>query len=162
MQSHLRGWGGGFLTGMRGDTAPPVTAMQGRAGSTGRLVPGRLQAWGGAGGQELPPLGGGRGAAGERRGQRWGLAQKRGWPGGGLVAGSLNADSLKEEQLHLSLLVSSGWRTIRFHVVPVVRSKLRVPALERTQLTPGFPEGSLRRIIRQEVALVPASAECWR
>lgn len=79
-----------------------------------------------------------------------------------MAPGSLNADSLKEEQLHLSLLVSSGWRTIRFHVVPVVRSKLRVPALERTQLTPGFPEGSLRRIIRQEVALVPASAECWR
>ncbi|XP_066202645.1 protein mab-21-like 4 [Saccopteryx leptura] len=82
----------------------------------------------------------------------------------GLIApGSLNANSLKEEEeLHLSLLVSSGWRTIRFNVVPVVRRKHRVPALEDAQRAPGFPEGSLRRIISQEVALVPASAQLWR
>ncbi|KAB1279065.1 Uncharacterized protein Cadr_000007647 [Camelus dromedarius] len=79
-----------------------------------------------------------------------------------ITPGSLNADSLREEQLHLSLLVSSGWRTIRFNVMPVVRTRLRVPALEGAQLVPGFPEGSLKRITGQEVALVPASAEHWR
>ncbi|KAL4690105.1 hypothetical protein H8959_012896 [Pygathrix nigripes] len=76
--------------------------------------------------------------------------------------GSLNAASLREEQLHLSLLVSSGWRTINFHVVPVVRRKLGVPALEGAQQMPGFPEGSLRRILSQGVDLVPASTQLWR
>ncbi|XP_054426390.1 protein mab-21-like 4 [Pteronotus mesoamericanus] len=81
----------------------------------------------------------------------------------GLIApGALNTDSLREEELHLSLLVSSGWRAIRFHVVPVVRWKHRLPALEGAQRVPGFPEGSLERIISQEVALVPASAQLWR
>ncbi|KAB0395634.1 hypothetical protein E2I00_000505 [Balaenoptera physalus] len=47
--------------------------------------------------------------------------------------------------------------TIRFNVVPMVQRKLRVPALEGARLVPGFPEGGLERIIRQEVALVPAS-----
>ncbi|XP_008592885.1 PREDICTED: uncharacterized protein C2orf54 homolog [Galeopterus variegatus] len=79
-----------------------------------------------------------------------------------LSPGSLNAASLRDEQLHLSLLVSSGWRTIRFNVVPVVRRKHRVPALERARLTPGFPEGSLKRITSQGVDLVPASAQHWR
>ncbi|XP_077814231.1 protein mab-21-like 4 isoform X4 [Macaca mulatta] len=77
-------------------------------------------------------------------------------------AGSLNVASLREEQLHLSLLVSSGWRTINFHVVPVVRRKLGVPALEGAQQMPGFPEGSLRRILGQGVDLVPASTQLWR
>lgn len=81
----------------------------------------------------------------------------------GLVTpGSLNADSLREEKLGLSLLVSSGWRTIRFTVVPVVRRKHRVPALEGAQLTLGFPEGSLKRIMGQGVALVPTNAQLWR
>ncbi|XP_037017374.2 protein mab-21-like 4 isoform X1 [Artibeus jamaicensis] len=81
----------------------------------------------------------------------------------GLVPpGALNTDSLREEELHLSLLVSSGWRAIRFHVLPAVRWKHRVPALEGAQRVPGFPEGSLKRIIGQEVALVPASAQLWR
>ncbi|XP_053454212.1 protein mab-21-like 4 [Nycticebus coucang] len=79
-----------------------------------------------------------------------------------ITPGSLNAASLREEQLHLALLVSSGWRTIRFNVVPVVRRKQRLPTLEGAQLTPGFPEGSLTRIISQGVNLVPASASHWR
>ncbi|XP_047578745.1 protein mab-21-like 4 isoform X1 [Lutra lutra] len=79
-----------------------------------------------------------------------------------IAPGSLNADSLREEELHLSLLVSSGWRTVCFHVVPVVRRRQRVPALEGAQLTHGFPEGSLKRIVSQEVALVPAGAQHWR
>lgn len=79
-----------------------------------------------------------------------------------ITPGSLNANSLREEQLGLSLLVSSGWRTIRFTVVPVVRRKHRVPALEGAQLTLGFPEGSLKRIMGQGVALVPTNAQLWR
>nr|KAF6450618.1 mab-21 like 4 [Molossus molossus] len=81
----------------------------------------------------------------------------------GLIApGSLKADSLSAEELHLSLLVSSGWRTIRFNVVPVVRWKRQAPALEGAQRAPGFPEGCLKRVTSQEVALVPASAQLWR
>uniref|UniRef100_A0A9L0SQD2 Mab-21 like 4 n=2 Tax=Equus TaxID=9789 RepID=A0A9L0SQD2_HORSE len=79
-----------------------------------------------------------------------------------ITPGSLNAASLREEGLCLSLLVSSGWRMIRFNIVPVVRRKHRVPALEGAQLMPCFPEGSLKRIISQEVPLVPASAQHWR
>lgn len=90
-----------------------------------------------------------------RDGLRWGFQ-------GTVIAGSLNVDSLREEELHLSLLVSSGWRTVRFNVVPVVRRRHRVPALEGAQLTHGFPEGSLKRVINQEVALVPAGDQHWR
>ncbi|XP_069321475.1 protein mab-21-like 4 [Eulemur rufifrons] len=79
-----------------------------------------------------------------------------------IAPGSLNAASLREEPLHLTLLVSSGWRTIRFNLVPVVRRRQRLPALEGAQLTPGFPEGSVARIIGQGVDLVPASAQHWR
>lgn len=79
-----------------------------------------------------------------------------------IAPGSLNADSLREEGLHLSLLVSGGWRTVCFHVVPVVRRRHGAPALERAQLTHGFPDGSLKRIVSQEVALVPADAQHWR
>lgn len=79
-----------------------------------------------------------------------------------VIAGSLKADSLRTEELHLSLLVSSGWRDIRFNVVPVVRRKHPAPALEGAQRAPGFPEGSLKRVLSQEVALVPASAQLWR
>ncbi|GAB1285266.1 Protein mab-21-like 4 [Apodemus speciosus] len=76
--------------------------------------------------------------------------------------GSLNAASLKDGQMRLSLLVSSGWRKIRFNVVPVVRKKHRVPALEGAQLKLGFPEGVLRRIASHGVDLVPDNAQHWR
>ncbi|XP_039716996.1 protein mab-21-like 4 [Pteropus medius] len=79
-----------------------------------------------------------------------------------ITPGSLTVGSLREEELGLSLLVSGGWRTIRFHVVPVVPSRRPAPALDRAQLTPGFPEGSLKRITGQGVALVPASPQLWR
>lgn len=109
---------------------------------------------------------GAEGAAGER----WGGLHAA---GGGeqcralakaqrVLTGALSVDSLREEGPHLRLLVSGGWRTMRFNVVPVVRRKHRLPALEGSQRTPGFPEGSLRRILSQEVALVPASAHHWR
>lgn len=76
--------------------------------------------------------------------------------------GSLSAASLEEEQLHLSLLVSGGWRKIRFNVVPVVRREHPGPALEGAQLSPGLPEGSLQRILSHGVDLVPASGQHWR
>lgn len=79
-----------------------------------------------------------------------------------ITPGSLTVGSLREEELGLSLLVSGGWRTICFHVVPVVPSRHPVPALDRAQLMPGFPEGSLKRIMGQGVALVPASTQLWR
>ncbi|KFO22546.1 protein mab-21-like 4 [Fukomys damarensis] len=81
----------------------------------------------------------------------------------GLIApGSLSAASLQEEQLQLSLLVSSGWRKIRFNIVPVLRRKCGVPGLEGARFTPGFPEGTLRRIVSHGVDLVPTSAQHWR
>lgn len=83
------------------------------------------------------------------------------WPDG-VLAGSLSATSLQEEQLHLSLLVSSGWRKIRFNVMPVLRRKGDVPGLCSARLTAGFPEGALRRIVSYGADLVPASTQHWR
>ncbi|XP_005411202.1 PREDICTED: uncharacterized protein C2orf54 homolog [Chinchilla lanigera] len=81
----------------------------------------------------------------------------------GLIApGLLSAATLKEEQLHLSLLVSSGWRKIRFNIVPALRRKCDVPGLHEAWLTPGFPEGTLKRMVGHGVDLVPASAQHWR
>ncbi|KAG8508284.1 Protein mab-21-like 4 [Galemys pyrenaicus] len=81
----------------------------------------------------------------------------------GLIApGSLSVASLPEDALCLTLLVCGGWRTIRFSVVPVVRVKRREPGLQEAQRVRGFPAGGLRRAARQEVALVPASAQLWR
>ncbi|XP_006893490.1 PREDICTED: uncharacterized protein C2orf54 homolog [Elephantulus edwardii] len=79
-----------------------------------------------------------------------------------IAPGSLNASSLQEEELHLSLLVSSGWRTIRFNVVPVVRRRHRLSTPEWASLVTGFPAGSLERILGLGVDLVPASAQLWR
>ncbi|XP_007941545.2 protein mab-21-like 4 [Orycteropus afer afer] len=80
-----------------------------------------------------------------------------------LVApGSLNASSLREGALHLSLLVSSGWRTVRFNVVPVVRRRHGVPTPQGAPLATAFPTGSLERVLGQGVDLVPASAQDWR
>lgn len=110
----------------------------------------------------MPGAGHHTGPSPHRPPERWGGSGDGGSRARRVVAGSLNADSLREEELHLSLLVSSGWRTVRFHVVPVVRRKHRVPALEGAQLTRAFPGGSLRRIVGQEVALVPAGAQLWR
>ncbi|XP_003474415.1 protein mab-21-like 4 [Cavia porcellus] len=79
-----------------------------------------------------------------------------------IAPGSLSATSLQEEQLHLSLLVSSGWRKIRFNVMPVLRRKGDVPGLCSARLTAGFPEGALRRIVSYGADLVPASTQHWR
>lgn len=80
----------------------------------------------------------------------------------GLVPpGSLSAASLQEEGPWLTVLVSSGWRTICFHVVPTVRRSTPGLALAGGRPLPGFPEASVKRIGCQE-SLVPASAQHWR
>ncbi|XP_012889116.1 PREDICTED: uncharacterized protein C2orf54 homolog [Dipodomys ordii] len=76
--------------------------------------------------------------------------------------GSLSVASLKDGQLHLSLLVSSGWRRIGFRVVPVVRTRRGAPGLDGARLASGFPEGAWRRLVSHGVDLVPASAQHWR
>ncbi|KAM4836175.1 protein mab-21-like 4 [Thomomys bottae] len=75
--------------------------------------------------------------------------------------GSLSVASLKDGQLHLSLLVSSGWRRICFNVVPAVRRR-GAAAPGGARLVSGFPEGAWRRISSHGVDLVPASAQHWR
>ncbi|XP_027622802.1 protein mab-21-like 4 [Tupaia chinensis] len=79
-------------------------------------------------------------------------------PGRGVSAG---AAACAEAQLHLSLRVAVGWRTVHFHIVPVVRRR-GAPAPEGALLMPGFPEGSLTRVLSHGVDLVPASAQHWR
>ncbi|XP_055964341.1 protein mab-21-like 4 [Sorex fumeus] len=76
--------------------------------------------------------------------------------------GSLSATGLQEEGPRLTVLVSSGWRTICFHVVPTVRRSASDLALAGGRPLPGFPEGSVRRICSQGESLVPASAQHWR
>ncbi|XP_004868523.1 uncharacterized protein C2orf54 homolog [Heterocephalus glaber] len=79
-----------------------------------------------------------------------------------IAPGSLSAASLQEEQLHLSLLVSSSWRKIHFNIVPVLRRKCVVPGLDGARFTHGFPEGTLKRTVSHGVDLVPTSAQHWR
>ncbi|XP_077009426.1 protein mab-21-like 4 [Tamandua tetradactyla] len=79
-----------------------------------------------------------------------------------ITPGALNASSLKAGELCLSLLVSSGWRTIHFNVIPVVRRNPVALTRVDSRLTSGFPEGSLERITAQGVDLEPASAQHWR
>ncbi|XP_037705848.1 protein mab-21-like 4 [Choloepus didactylus] len=78
-----------------------------------------------------------------------------------ITPGALNLASLRAEEPYLSLLVSGGWRTIRFSVIPVVRKRGAL-TLRGAQLTSGFPKGSLERITAQGVDLVPANAQHWR
>lgn len=79
-----------------------------------------------------------------------------------VLVGSLRVSGLQEEGPWLTVHVSSGWRTICFHVVPTVRRRPRGCALAGDRLMPGFPEGSVRRISAQEESLLPTSAEHWR
>ncbi|KAK2108094.1 hypothetical protein P7K49_013259 [Saguinus oedipus] len=75
-----------------------------------------------------------------------------------VFAGSLNAASLREEQLHLSLLVSSGWRTISFHVVPVAQCST-APARARASGAQSSPHrGWQQRGLTQCVCLGPRTS----
>ncbi|XP_074220812.1 protein mab-21-like 4 isoform X2 [Camelus bactrianus] len=91
-----------------------------------------------------------------------------------ITPGSLNADSLREEQLHLSLLVSGGWRTIRFNVMPVVRTRLQGHRLDSLSILdrvnheswrdggqgPGLTFGHLKTVLLWASVLFP-TPEDW-
>ncbi|XP_074154090.1 protein mab-21-like 4 [Sminthopsis crassicaudata] len=79
-----------------------------------------------------------------------------------IMPGSLNAANLKEEDLHMSLLVSSGWRMIRFNIIPVLKKNHNILHLQRKQLARGFPDDSLEKIQRQGADLIPSSSHHWR
>ncbi|XP_027731756.1 protein mab-21-like 4 isoform X2 [Vombatus ursinus] len=79
-----------------------------------------------------------------------------------IMPGSLNADNLKEEDLHMSLLVSSGWRMIRFNIIPVVKKNHKILHLQRKRLARGFPDGSLEKVQCQGADLIPSSSHHWR
>ncbi|XP_068939492.1 protein mab-21-like 4 [Petaurus breviceps papuanus] len=79
-----------------------------------------------------------------------------------IMPGSLNAGNLKEDDLHMSLLVSSGWRMIRFNIIPVVKKNHKILHLQRKHLAQGFPDGSLEKVQRQGADLIPSSSHHWR
>ncbi|XP_020844643.1 protein mab-21-like 4 isoform X2 [Phascolarctos cinereus] len=79
-----------------------------------------------------------------------------------IMPGSLNAGNLKEEDLHMSLLVSSGWRMIRFNIIPVVKKNHKILPLQRKHLAQVFPDGSLEKVQRQGADLIPSSSHHWR
>uniref|UniRef100_A0A8C8SE09 Mab-21 like 4 n=1 Tax=Pelusios castaneus TaxID=367368 RepID=A0A8C8SE09_9SAUR len=75
--------------------------------------------------------------------------------------GDLSAESLKEDGLQLSLLVSSGWKMIRFNMIPVVRRKQSVLKLHGRRREGGFPEGSLQKVTHG-ADFIPSSYHHWR
>lgn len=75
--------------------------------------------------------------------------------------GDLCAESLKEEGLKLSLLVSSGWKMIRFNIIPVVQRKQRALKLHGRRREGGFPESSLQKVT-QGADFIPSSYYHWR
>ncbi|XP_074860683.1 protein mab-21-like 4 [Carettochelys insculpta] len=75
--------------------------------------------------------------------------------------GDVNAESLQGEGLQLSLLVSSGWKMIRFHIVPVVRREQDALKHNSGCREGGFPADSLQKAT-QEADFIPSSADHWR
>uniref|UniRef100_A0A8C0EFJ7 Mab-21 like 4 n=1 Tax=Bubo bubo TaxID=30461 RepID=A0A8C0EFJ7_BUBBB len=78
-----------------------------------------------------------------------------------LQPGDLSAENLQEDALELSLLIRGGWKTIRFDIIPVVRSQQEPLWLKGRQSNGVFPEGSLWKAT-EEAHFVPASPHCWR
>ncbi|XP_075773977.1 protein mab-21-like 4 [Pelodiscus sinensis] len=78
-----------------------------------------------------------------------------------IAPGQVSAESLQEEGLQLSLLVSSGWKMIRFHILPVVRRKQGARKLHSRPEEGGFPAGSLQKVT-QEADFIPCSSHHWR
>ncbi|XP_066478359.1 protein mab-21-like 4 [Tiliqua scincoides] len=74
--------------------------------------------------------------------------------------GELQAERLKEDDMNLPLLVSSGWKMICFNIVPVMRRKQGALKLNSWQER-GFPQGSMKKIA-QEADYIPASYYHWR
>ncbi|EMP28629.1 Putative protein C2orf54 [Chelonia mydas] len=61
----------------------------------------------------------------------------------------LSAESLKEEGLQLSLLLSSGPKMIRFNIIPVVQRKQSALKLHNRRREGSFAEGSLQKVTFQ-------------
>ncbi|XP_060623925.2 protein mab-21-like 4 [Anolis sagrei] len=75
--------------------------------------------------------------------------------------GELSAEKLKDDDIQLPLLISSGWKMIRFNIVPVIRRKQNALKLSNCWQEKGFPQGSVNKVI-QEAEFIPASYYHWR
>nr|XP_056706107.1 protein mab-21-like 4 [Euleptes europaea] len=75
--------------------------------------------------------------------------------------GELSAERLKEDDMQLPLLISSGWKMICFNIVPVVRRKQNALKFNNNGRDRGFPEGSMWKVT-QEADYIPASYYHWR
>nr|XP_028584309.1 protein mab-21-like 4 [Podarcis muralis] len=75
--------------------------------------------------------------------------------------GELSAERLKDDDMQLPLLVSSGWKMICFNVVPVIRRKQDVLKLSNNWREKGFPQSSMSKVT-QEADYIPASYYHWR
>ncbi|XP_053166778.1 protein mab-21-like 4 [Hemicordylus capensis] len=74
--------------------------------------------------------------------------------------GELSAERLKEDDMHLPLLVSSGWKMICFNIVPVMRRRQGALKLNNWQEI-GFPQSRMGKVT-QETDYIPASYYHWR
>ncbi|XP_060098129.1 protein mab-21-like 4 isoform X1 [Heteronotia binoei] len=75
--------------------------------------------------------------------------------------GELSAERLKEDDMQLPLLISSGWKMICFNIVPVARRKQNALKFNDNWRERGFPQGSLWKVT-QEADYIPASYYHWR
>uniref|UniRef100_A0A6J0T0A3 Protein mab-21-like 4 n=1 Tax=Pogona vitticeps TaxID=103695 RepID=A0A6J0T0A3_9SAUR len=75
--------------------------------------------------------------------------------------GEISAERLKEDNMQLPLMVSSGWKMICFNVVPVVRRKQGAPEHNNNWQERGFPQGSMSKVT-QATDFIPTSYYHWR
>nr|XP_016847602.1 PREDICTED: uncharacterized protein C2orf54 homolog isoform X2 [Anolis carolinensis] len=75
--------------------------------------------------------------------------------------GELSAERLKDDDIQLPLLISSGWKMICFNIVPVIRRKQGALKLSNCWQEKGFPQGSVSKVT-QKAEFVPASYSHWR
>ncbi|XP_054838083.1 protein mab-21-like 4 isoform X1 [Eublepharis macularius] len=75
--------------------------------------------------------------------------------------GELSAERLKEDDMQLPLLISSGWKMICFNIVPVVRRKQNALKINNNWQERGFPHGNMWKVT-QEADYIPASYYHWR
>ncbi|KAM9231839.1 LOW QUALITY PROTEIN: protein mab-21-like 4 [Leptosomus discolor] len=78
-----------------------------------------------------------------------------------LQPGDLSAENLQEDAMELSLLIRSGWKTVCFDFIPVVKRQQELLWLKGWQGDRGFPKGNLWKA-KEEAHFVPASPHCWR
>ncbi|KAH0623982.1 hypothetical protein JD844_007218 [Phrynosoma platyrhinos] len=75
--------------------------------------------------------------------------------------GELSAERLKDDDVQLPLLISSGWKMICFNIVPVIRRKQGALKLSNSWQEMGFPQGSMIRVT-EEADFIPTSYYHWR